>query len=140
VTYLLDTNVVSEWARPHPNPGVVRWLADVDEDRVYISVLTFGELRRGVDRLTPGRRRHRLDTWLSEELADRFVDRVLPVDQDVADVWGRLLAHSESAGRPVGAVDGLIAATAEHHGLEVVTRNVRDFETTGVRLLNPWSD
>lgn len=140
MTYLLDTNVVSEWARPHPNPGVVRWLADVDEDRVYISVLTFGELRRGVDRLTPGRRRHRLDTWLSEELADRFVDRVLPVDQDVADVWGRLLAHSESAGRPVGAVDGLIAATAEHHGLEVVTRNVRDFETTGVRLLNPWSD
>jgi len=140
VTYLLDTNVVSEWARPHPNPGVVRWLADVDEDRVYISVLTFGELRRGVDRLTPGRRRHRLDTWLSEELADRFVDRVLPMDQDVADVWGRLLAHSESAGRPVGAVDGLIAATAEHHGLEVVTRNVRDFETTGVRLLNPWSD
>ena len=140
MTYLLDTDVVSEWARPQPNPGVVRWLADVDEDRVYISVLTFGELRRGVDRLTPGRRRHRLDTWLSEELADRFVDRVLPVDQDVADVWGRLLAHSESAGRPVGAVDGLIAATAEHHGLEVVTRNVRDFESTGVRLLNPWSD
>ena len=140
MTYLLDTNVVSEWARPHPNPGVVRWLADVDEDRVYISVLTFGELRRGVDRLTPGRRRHRLDTWLSEELADRFVDRVLPMDQDVADVWGRLLAHSESAGRPVGAVDGLIAATAEHHGLEVVTRNVKDFESTGVRLLNPWSD
>ncbi len=140
MTYLLDTNVVSEWARPQPNPGVVRWLADVDEDRVYISVLTFGELRRGVDRLTPGRRRHRLDTWLSEELADRFVDRVLPVDHDVADVWGRLLAHSESAGRPVGAVDGLIAATAEHHGLEVVTRNVRDFESTGVRLLNPWSD
>jgi toxin FitB len=138
MSYLLDTNAVSEWAKPRPDPGVVRWLDEVDEDRTYLSVITVGEIRKGVQRLADGRRRDRLDRWLSYELPERFGDRMLSVDTEVADEWGRLLAGAEDAGTAVGAIDGLIAATAKVHQLRVVTRNVAHFQPTGVEVLCPW--
>lgn len=139
MTYLLDTAAVSEWVRPRPDPGVVGWLDEVDEDRTYLSVITIGELRRGVERLPPGRRRDRLATWLDDALVDRFAGRLLPVGREVAETWGRLTAALGKRGRSVGTADTLIAATAEAHQLRVVTRNVSDFEPTGVPVVNPWT-
>ena len=138
MSYLLDTNAVSEWVKPRPDPGIAAWLDEVDEDRTYLSVITLGELRKGVDRLADGRRRDRLDRWLTGDLPDRFSGRLLPVDAVVADEWGQLLARAECAGSAVGSPDALIAATAKVHGLQVVTRNVRDFRATGVDVISPW--
>jgi len=138
VNFLLDTNVVSEWTKPRPDAGVVTWLAEADEDRVFISVVTLAELRHGVERMAAGMRRDRLDTWLTQDIPRRFEARVLPVDVETADAWGHVMARGQAAGRPVGAMDGFIAATAERHGLTVVTRNVADFEGLAVELVNPW--
>jgi predicted nucleic acid-binding protein len=139
VNYLLDTNVVSEWTKPCPNPGVVSWLAEVDEDRVFISVITIAELRHGIERMDAGARRHRLDRWLADELSFRFEGRVLPVDAGTANRWGQIMARGQGAGRPVSPMDAFIAATAEQHDLGLVTRNGSDFEGLGIRLVNPWS-
>jgi toxin FitB len=138
MTYLLDTNAISEWVKPRPDPGIVRWLDEVDEDRTFLSVIAIGEIRKGVQRLADGRRRDRLDRWLLHELPERFGDRMLPVDAEIAGEWGRLLARAEEAGTPVGGIDGLIAATAKVHQLHVVTRNVAHFQPTGVEVLCPW--
>jgi toxin FitB len=138
VNYLLDTNAVSEWMSPRPDVGVVQWFDEVDEDRTHLSVLTLGELRKGVARLAGGRKRDRLDQWLRGDLPDRFAGRVLPVDSAVADEWGRLTAAAEDAARTVAAVDALIAATAKVYGLQVVTRNVAHFRHTGVEVVSPW--
>jgi len=140
VSFLLDTNVVSEWVRPRPDPGVVAWLADADEDRVFVSVVTLAELRYGIERLAVGQRRRRLDAWLREEVPLRFEGRVLPIDADIADAWARLTALREVSGRPIGAADAFIAATAEARGLALVTRNVSDFERTVRAVVNPWTD
>jgi toxin FitB len=139
MSFLLDTNVVSEWAKPRPDLSVVRWLDDVDEDSVYLSSLTLGELRQGVDALAPGRRRDQLDQWLAVNLPERFAARVLAVDATVAERWGSLRASAARSGRTLPVVDSLIAATALEHGLAVVTRNVRDFQDVGVRLVDPWA-
>jgi predicted nucleic acid-binding protein len=137
--YLLDTAVVSEWTKPRPDPGVVRWLDEVDEDRTYLSVLTIAELRRGIERLAIGRRRTVLASWLDTQLVDRFEGRLLPVDRDIADAWGRLTARLERLGRKVAAMDSLIAATAECRDLRVVTRNTADFGPAGIPVVNPWT-
>lgn len=140
MSFLLDTNVVSEWVRPRPDAGVVAWLAEADEDRVFISVVTLAELRYGIERLAAGQRRRRLDEWLREELPLRFEGRVLPIDAAIADAWGRLTASMEATGRPIAVADAFIAATAEAHGLALVTRNVSDFEATVKSVMNPWAD
>ncbi|NED99406.1 type II toxin-antitoxin system VapC family toxin [Phytoactinopolyspora halotolerans] len=139
MSYLLDTNVVSEWLKPQPDPGLVSWTHTVDEDRTYLSVVTIGELREGMERMPPGRRRERHTEWLDDDLLVRFEGRVLPVDVEVADAWGRMMARTKKVGRCVEVVDALIAATAEAHRLEVVTRNVAHFSATGVKICNPWS-
>lgn len=138
MTFLLDTNVVSEWVKPRPDPGLVAWLTQLDEDEACLSVVTLAELRYGITRLSSGKRRDRLWTWLHDELPDRFEGRVLPVDDRVAFAWGDVTAECAMAGRPIGAMDALIAATARVHALELVTRNVGDFEVTGVVVHNPW--
>jgi predicted nucleic acid-binding protein len=138
MSFLLDTNVVSEWAKPHPNAGVVAWLAEADEDRIFVSIVTLAELRYGIERMSAGQRRRRLDQWLRDELPLRFEGRVLPVDAAVADGWGHVLAQSETVGRPISAVDAFIAATVRVHGLALVTRNTSDFESTVRSIINPW--
>lgn len=139
MNFLLDTNVVSEWTRLRPNAGVMSWLSECDEDRVFLSVVTVAELRHGIERLSAGRRRSRLDTWLGNELLPRFEGRVLSIDSGIADLWGRLVARREALGKPFQAMDALIAATATAHDLTLVTRNSTDFETSVKSLLNPWS-
>jgi toxin FitB len=139
VNFLLDTNLVSEWTKPRPNPGVVSWLADADEDRVFISVVTIAELRHGVERLAIGRRRKRLNEWIEGELLFRFDERILPIDAATADAWGRIVAHREGLGRPIGAMDAFIAATAQVHKLTLATRNQTDFEASVAAVVNPWS-
>lgn len=138
MSFLLDTNVVSEWVKPRPDPGVARWLEEADEDRVFLSAVTLAELRYGVERMASGRRRKRLDEWLGSELTARFEARILPIDLVVADAWGKITARSEAVGRPLGAIDAFIAATAEVHGLTLVTRNASDFEPTLKAIVNPW--
>jgi predicted nucleic acid-binding protein len=139
MSFLLDTNVVSESTKPRPDPGVVAWLAGVDEESVFLSVITLTELRYGVERLPPGRRRKRLDRWLQQELPLRFEGRILPIDALVADTCGKLVARTESIGRPIEGRDAFIAATAQVHRLTLVTRNWSHFETTVKSILTPWT-
>lgn len=139
MTFLLDTNVVSEMVRPLPDAGVVEWLADVDEDRVFLSVVTLAELRLGIARLPAGRRRERLQAWLQTDLLPRFEGRIVPVDNEIALSWGDVTAECAAAGRPIEAMDALIAATARVHVFELVTRNTRDFELVMISTRNPWS-
>lgn len=136
MSYLLDTNVVSELARTEPTPRVVRWFRDVPSDALHVSVLSLGEIRRGIERLAAGARREELRVWLEADLPDWFEDRVLSIDAAVADRWGRLLVET---GRPVPAVDSLLAATALYHELRFVTRNKADFDFPGLDVVDPWS-
>jgi predicted nucleic acid-binding protein len=139
LSFLLDTNVISESAKPRPDAGVMSWLETVNEDEVFLSVITLAELRHGVERMPASARRTALDEWVTDALPARFANRLLPIDPATADQWGRTIARGQAAGRPLSAMDGFIAATAEQHRLTLVTRNVSDFEVTGVRLLNPWN-
>lgn len=138
MTYLLDTNIVSEWVKPQPHPQVVAWLQEVDEQQVFLSVASLAEIRRGVELLPPGKRRDRLAAWLAGELPARFEGRVLDIDSQVAEAWGRVMAQAQKTGRHVGAMDAFFAATALVHRLTLATRNVRDFEDIGISLVNPW--
>jgi predicted nucleic acid-binding protein len=140
VSFLLDTNVISEGGRPRPDPGVMAWLASIDEEQLFLSVISLAELRHGVERLEDGRRKSALDLWLAEALPARFDGRLLPVDAETADQWGRIVARAQTAGRPIGAMDAFLAAVARQHQLTLVTRNLSDFEAIGVRLLNPWTE
>ena len=136
--YLLDTNCVSELVRVKPEPHVVEWMEATDEALLYLSVLTLGEIRKGVAGLTQGRRRTHLETWLEVELQARFAARILPIDAPVADRWGLLAAHAKGRGMLLPIIDGLLAATALHYNLTVVTRNSNDFRNAQVQVLNPW--
>jgi toxin FitB len=135
VSYLVDTSVVAELARRAPNPRVASWFRNVPDTALHLSVLTLGELRKGVESLADARRKERLRVWLENDLAEWFGDRLLPVSAGVADRGGWLLAQ---AGRPVPAIGSLLAATALHHGLRMVTRNERDFVFQGLDVVNPW--
>ncbi len=139
MSFLFDTNVVSEWRKPRPNPGVVDWLIQVDESQTFLSVVTITELRYGIERMASGRRRRRLDQWLQEELLPRFDGRIIPVDVAIADACGRLIARSEAVGRPIEPRDAFIAATAQAYGLTLVTRNVSDFQPTIKTIVTPWT-
>lgn len=138
MNFLIDTNVVSEWVRPRPDPRVVAWLAETDEDRVFLSVVTLAELRHGIARLSESRRRNRLDEWLRDDLLLRFEGRILTIDSVIAGAWGDVMAKREEHGRPISAMDAFIAATARVHGLTLVTRNAADFEGSVPAIVNPW--
>jgi predicted nucleic acid-binding protein len=134
--YLLDTNAVSEPRRSPPDQGYLAWLSAQEPGDLAISALTFGELKRGVAALPPGRRRTELEAWLAEGLVS-FGDRILPVEVSVAGVWADINALHKRLGRAVGVIDELIAATALAYGLIVVTRNAEHFEASGCDLLVP---
>jgi len=135
LAYLLDTNVVSELARAQPARAVLQWLDQAPYETIHLSVLTQGELRHGIERLPAGSRKEHLRAWLDRDLPAWFGDRLLPVDALVADRWGRLAADSR---RSLPTVDSLLAATALHHGLGLVTRNTGDFRYPGLVVINPW--
>lgn len=139
MSYLLDTNVVSEWTKLHPDPAMVAWLAAIDEDQLNLSAVTIAELRFGIALLVPSERQRRLDRWFQEELLARFAGRVLPIDGDTALSWGDVRAERQRAGQPISAMDAMIAATARVYGLTLVTRNVADFSGTLAAIINPWS-
>ena len=136
--FLLDTNCISEVVRLKPEPRVMAWIEAAEEGLLYLSVLTLGEIRKGLAALPQGKRRSRLETWLEVELRARFSGRILSIDADVADRWGLLAAGAKIKGRPLSAIDGLLAATALQHNLTIVSRNVGDFTNTHVPVVNPW--
>lgn len=138
MNFLLDSNAVSEWVKPRPNPDLVRWMESADEDRIFLSVVTLAELRYGVERMPAGARRARLERWLEQELPLRFEGRILPVDEKVAEGWGKAVSRSEELGRPMGVMDAFLAATVEAHHLTLVTRNVGHFLLLK-SVLNPWT-
>ena len=138
MNYLLDTNVISEWVKPHPDPGVIQWLLDADEDRVHVSVISFAEIRHGIELLPRGPRRTRLTDWLQTDLTERFQDRIIGVDREIAEQWGICMALARKAGITLGLMDAFFAATARAHSLSLVTRNVSHFGELGITLLNPW--
>lgn len=134
---LIDTCVLSELRRPTGSARVAASFAVLADDEVFLSVLTIGELRKGIDRLRAGKKKRGLEQWLRQLVAVAS-DRILPINLETAVLWGELAAKLEKTGRPLPAIDCLIAATAIQHGLHLMTRNVADFEPTGVLLINPW--
>jgi len=137
--YLLDTCVISELVAKQPHPGVVAWVDGLDEERLFVSAITIGEIKKGIEKLPESSRRSQLGEWLEASLLIRFQDRVLPVDTQVMLVWGCLAAELERQGRRMPAMDSLIAATALQGELHLVTRNENDFAQSGVLVINPWT-
>jgi predicted nucleic acid-binding protein len=137
--YLLDTNVVSELVKPSPDARVVAWIRATDETEMHLSVLTFADIRYRIEKLPHGARRERLRRWMAANLADRFEGRILGVDRAIGELWGVIMARGFAVSVRLPVMDTLLAATAEHHGMTMVTRNIRDFARAGVATLDPWS-
>jgi predicted nucleic acid-binding protein len=137
--FLLDTNIISELIKLKPEPKVASWIEAIDEDLLNLSVLTLGEIRKGIASLPTSARRAALDAWLDRDVTLRFAGRILPVNQQVADRWGRIAGSAAARKSPLPVIDGLFAATALHHDLTLVTRNTRDIAATGVSTFNPWT-
>ena len=137
--FLLDTNIPSEMLRPRPDPNVADWVKRQANETLFVSVVTMGELRRGITLLAEqSRRRAELEQMIHEKVPSWFQDRILPVTRIIAERWGVLDGERQLAGRPMNIADGMIAATALEHDLTVVTRNVKDFEGLGVTVFSPW--
>lgn len=138
--YLLDTCVISELVARQPDPNVVQWIDDLDEDRLYLSVISIGEIKKGIEKLAESRRKDLLAKWLAEDLLMRFRDRILPIDTQVMLAWGAFVADMDKQGQRMPAMDSLIAAIVLQGELSLVTRNEDDFESSGVTVINPWKD
>jgi toxin FitB len=136
--FLLDTNCISELVRPKPERRVMEWMEAADEAMLHLSVLTLGEIRQGLAGLAQGKRRTHLETWLEIDLQARFAGRIVALDAAIADRWGVIAAEAKRRGKALSVIDGLLAATALHHNLVVVSRNARDFAMAPVQVLNPW--
>jgi len=137
VRVLLDTCALSELRLPRPDAGVARVIRELDNDDLFVSVISIGEIAKGVALLKDGQKKRLLQTWLLA-LERNYGDRILPIDLETSRMWGELTATAQQAGRTIPASDGLIAAAARRHGLYIMTRNTADFEPSGVPLLNPW--
>ncbi len=138
MSFLLDTNVLSEYVKPLPEERVVCWLNSADEDQLFVSVATLAELRFGVARMDHGSRRRNLEKWLQDEMLNRFDGRILSIDLQIADAWGEVMARCEDAGRRMGPMDCFLAATALVWDLTLVTRNTTDFASYGGAVFSPW--
>jgi predicted nucleic acid-binding protein len=139
VTILLDTCVISELVKPNPEKKVTDWIADCPEETIYLSVVTIGEIQKGISKLPACDKKKRLQRWLNIDLMARFENHIVPIDRKIARVWGRILAQTERNGRPIPAVDGLIAATGLARDMTVVTRNEADMDVEGLSVFNPWN-
>ena len=139
-SFLLDTNVLSEFSRSTipPDANVNRWVAAADPAKLFTSVLCLGEIRKGIELLAPGKKRSDLERWIDADLKGWFGSNLLPVTKSISNRWGILTAQAQQQGRPLGNIDGLLAATAVEHGLTIVTRNTRHFESLGVTFIDPW--
>mgnify|MGYP006423886753 CR=1 FL=1 len=135
MNYLIDTNIISELTKKQPEPSVISWFGKAPENSLYISCITIGEIRKGIEKLPKSKKKMQLDAWLNNDVKSRFEKRTLPITAEVADCWGRIISHR---GKDTPSLDGLIAATAYHADLILVTRNIKDFEHLPVRTLNPW--
>ena len=138
MSFLLDTCVISELVKTAPDAGVVAWIHDQEESELFLSVLTLGELQKGIAKLPEGSRRSRLEAWVRSDLLIRFGRRILDVDQRTAVLWGTRQGEAERNGRPIPVIDGLIGASALANGCTVVSRNTADIERTGADVFNPW--
>jgi hypothetical protein len=138
--YLLDTCVISEFTQKKPSAQLIDWLSTKDEDDLYISVLTIGELQQGISKLVDSKRKLSLQHWLDQDVSHRFDGRILSIDKAIIDRWGRLRGTALRKGRTFPVIDSMLAATALTHGLTIVTRNVEDISDTGVAIRNPWTD
>lgn len=138
--YLLDTCLISELTKKEPDSNVLLWLGKQDESTLYLSVLTMGELQRGISKLLDNRRKEELQAWVNNDLAARFNGRILSIDVEVAGAWGTLVGTAERLGKKLPVMDSLIAATANTHNLIVITRNTRDMERCQAKVFNPWKD
>lgn len=136
--FLVDTNCISELTKQAPEKKVLNWFSSVNESALYLSVLTIGELRKGIELVPGNKRKQVLLDWLQHDLQIRFAGRLLPIDQNTAEKWGILAAEGKLHGRPLGTTDGLIAATALANDLVLVTRNVKDFTNHLKAMHNPW--
>lgn len=137
---ILDTCVISEFIAKQPNPKVVEFLDSLDTDDAYLSVITIGEIIKGIEKLPASRRKTELSDWLQDDLLARFQGKILPLDTDVIVEWGMLVARTELAGKAMPAIDSLIAATALANKMILVTRNASDFEAAGIKIINPWGE
>ena len=140
MSFLLDTCVISEFIAPRRDENVVKWIDSIPEEMAFLSAVSVGEIRRGIESTTNVRRRDVLKNWLENDLLIRFQNRILPLDVDVLLAWGQLTGSLDKAGQPMPIMDSLIAATGIHHQLTIATRDIRDFRNAGVRVVNPWSD
>lgn len=138
MNYLLDTCVISELVAKHPNEEVIGWVDSLDAEQVYLSVITIGEIRKGIEKLPNSKRKTTLEAWLNTDLLTRFSGRIIGFDIPVMLTWGQLMGKLEQAGKKMAAIDSLIAATALHSGFTLVTRNEEDFKNAGIPIVNPW--
>lgn len=138
MNYLLDTCVLSEFTRRQPDKGVVEWLDSIEEDKLFISAITIGEIQRGIERMPDSHRKIELLVWMNNGLLQRFNGRMIAIDAPTMLLCGSLMARLEAAGQPMGVMDSLIVSSALQNNLVVATRNVADFKTTGVQVINPW--
>jgi len=140
MNYLLDTNVISELISKRSNKKVVEWLDRLDSNIIYLSVITIGEIRKGIEKLPPSKRKERIKEWLEGDLLLRFQGRILEITTEVMLIWGELTGRLDKEGRPITAIDSLIAAIALQGNYRLVTRNEHDFQYTGVTIINPWKE
>jgi toxin FitB len=138
MNYLLDTNVISEFIAKSPNSNIIDWIDGLDPNTVYLSVITIGEIRKGIVKLAPSKRRADLEAWLTHDLRYRFQGRIVEITVEIMLLWGDLVGHMEKEGKPLPAMDSLIAAMALQGNFCLVTRNTADFRDTGVNVVNPW--
>jgi tRNA(fMet)-specific endonuclease VapC len=140
MNYLLDTDVISELVSRRPDRKIVEWLDRLDPNTIYLSVITIGEIRKGIEKLPPSKRRDRVKEWLEGDLLIRFQERILEITTEVMLIWGELTGRLEKEGRPITAIDSLVAAIALQGNYRLVTRNEHDFQDTGVTVFNPWRE
>lgn len=136
--YLLDTCIISELIKEEPDTKVVNWISGIPETSLFLSVLTLGEIHKGIEKLPESKRKDRLHKWVNSDLRERFKNRILDLDLNAATKWGQIQGQAEIIGRPMPLMDGLITAIAISNDLIVVTRNVKDMEQSGATIVNPW--